>query len=146
VCPMLPLPLLFSTSYVLCAQCYQCLSCFLRPMSCVPNVTNASPVFYVLCLVCPMLPMPLLFTSSYVLCAQCYQCLSCFLRPMSCVPNVTNASPVFYVLCLVCLMLPMPLQLSLWFIFNLEKTDVKKQSDSNLDFKRRHSRCLVSNI
>ena len=85
-------------------------------------------------------------SSSYVLCAQCYQCLSCFLRHMSCVPNVTNASPVFYVLCLVCLMLPMPLQLSLWFIFNLEKTDVKKQSDSNLDFKRRHSRCLVSNI
>ena len=115
VCPMLPVSLnCFSSSCVLCAQCYQYLWIVcLRPVSCVPNVISISELFvFVLCLVCPMLSVSLnCLSSSCVLCAQCYQCLWIVCRrPVSCVPNVTSVSGLFvFVLCLVCPMLPVSL-------------------------------------
>ena len=100
VCPMLTLSLdCLSSSCILCAQCWQCLSIvYLHPVSCVPNVDIVSQVFiYILYLVCPMLTVSLdCLSSSCILCTQCWQCLSIvYLHPVSCVPNVDSVSRVF---------------------------------------------------
>ena len=82
VCPMLTLSLeCLSSSCILCAQCWQCLSIvYLHPVSCVPNVDIVSR----------------LLSSSCILCTHCWQCLSIvYLNPVSCVPNVDSVSRVF---------------------------------------------------
>ena len=73
VCPMLTLSVeCLSSSCILCAQCWQCLSIVYRhPVSCVPNVDIVSRLFiFILYLVYPMLTLSLdcLF-SSCILCA-----------------------------------------------------------------------------
>ena len=100
VCPMLTLSLdCLSSSCILCAQCWQCLSIvYLHPVSCVPNVDSVSRLFiFILYLVCPMLTLSLeCLSTSCILCAQCWQCLSIvYLHPVSCVPNVDSVSRVF---------------------------------------------------
>ena len=94
VCPMLTLSLeCLSSSCILCAQCWQCLSIvylhpcilctqywqclsivYLHPVSCVPNVDSVSRLFvFILYLVCPMLTLSLeCLSSSCILCAQCW--------------------------------------------------------------------------
>jgi hypothetical protein len=82
-----------SSSCILCAQCWQCLSIVcLHPVSCVPNVDIVSPLFvFILYLMCPMLTLSLhCFSSSCILCAKCRYCLSIVcLHPVSCVPMLT---------------------------------------------------------
>ena len=97
VCPMLTLSVeCLSSSCILCAQCWQCLSIVYRhPVSCVPNVDIVSR-----CL-----------SSSCILCTQCWHCLSivCF-HPVSCVPNVDSVSRMFiFILYLVYPMLTLSL-------------------------------------
>ena len=88
-----------SSSYILCAQCWQCLSIvYLHPVSCVPNVDSVSRLFvFILYLVYPMLTLSLdCLSSSCILCTQCWQCLSIvYLHPVSCVRNVGSVSRVF---------------------------------------------------
>ena len=88
-----------SSSCILCAQCWQCLSIvFLHPVSCVPNVGIVSRLFiFILYLVYPMLTVSLdCLSSSCILCAQCWHCLSSvYLHPVSCVPNVDIVSRLF---------------------------------------------------
>ena len=139
VCPMLTLSLdCLSSSCILCAQCWQCLSIvYLHPVSCVPNVDSVSRLFiFILYLVCPMLTLSLeCLSTSCILCAQCWQCLSIvYLHPVSCVPNVDSVSRLFiFILYLVCLMLIVSLEclssscflcpnvdiVSRWFVFIL---------------------------
>ena len=73
VCPMLTLSLdCLSSSCILCAQCWQCLSIVcLHPVSCVPNVDIVSRLFiFILYLVYPMLTVSLdCLSSSCILCA-----------------------------------------------------------------------------
>ena len=133
VCPMLTLSLeCLSSSCILCAQCWQCLSIvYLHPVSCVPNVNIVCRVFiFILYLVCPMLTVsldclssscifvyPMLtlsldcLSSSCILCAQCWHCLSIvYLHPVSCVPNVDIVSRLFiFILYLVYPMLTVSL-------------------------------------
>ena len=111
VCPVLTLSMdCLSSSCILCAQCWQCLSIVcLHPVSCVPNVDIVSGLFvFILYLVCPMLTVSLdcLF-SSCILCAQCWQCISIVCRhPVSCVPSVDIVYGLFvFILYLVCPML-----------------------------------------
>ena len=72
-CPMLTLSLdCLSSSCILCAQCWQCLSIVcLHPVSCVPNVDIVSRLFiFILYLVYPMLTVSLdCLSSSCILCA-----------------------------------------------------------------------------
>ena len=116
VCPMLTLSLeCLSSSCILCAQCWQCLSIvYLHPVSCVPNVNIVCRVFiFILYLVCPMLTVSLdCLSSSCILCTQCWHCLSIvYLHPVSCVPNVDIVSRLFvFILYLVCLMLTVSLE------------------------------------
>ena len=103
-----------SSSCILCAQCWQCLSIvFLHPVSCIPNVDSVSRLFiFILYLVCPMLTLSLeCLSSSCILCTQCWQCLSIvYLHPVSCVPNVDSVSRFFiFILYLVCPMLTLSL-------------------------------------
>ena len=103
-----------SSSCILCAQCWQCLSIvYLHPVSCVPNVDSVSPLFFfILYLVYPMLTVSLdCLSSSCILCAQCWHCLSSvYLHPVSCVPNVDIVSRLFiFILYLVCPMLTVSL-------------------------------------
>ena len=88
-----------SSSCILCAQCWQCLSIVcLHPVSCVPNVDIVSRLFiFILYLVYPMLTVSLdCLSSSCILCAQCWHCLSSvYLHPVSCVPNVDIVSRLF---------------------------------------------------
>ena len=88
-----------SSSSILCAQCWQCLSIVcLHPVSCVPNVGIVSRLFiFILYLVYPMLTVSLdCLSSSCILCAQCWHCLSSvYLHPVSCVPNVDIVSRLF---------------------------------------------------
>ena len=100
-----------SSSCILCAQCWQCLSIvFLHPVSCVPNVGIVSRLFiFILYLVFPMLTQSRdtvnigytryridCLSSSCILCAQCWHCLSSvYLHPVSCVPNVDIVSRLF---------------------------------------------------
>ena len=74
VYPMLTVSLdYFSSSCILCTQCWQCLSIvYLHPVSCVPNVDIVSRVFiFILYLVCPMLTVSLDYlSSSCILCTQ----------------------------------------------------------------------------
>ena len=115
VYPMLTVSLdCLSSSCILCAQCWQCLSIvYLHPVSCVPNVDSVSRLFiFILYLVCPMLTVSLdCLSSSCILCTQCWQCLSIvYLHPVSCVPNVDIVSRVFiFILYLVCPMLTVSL-------------------------------------
>ena len=100
VCPMLTLSVeCLSSSCILCAQCWQCLSIVYRhPVSCVPNVDIVSRLFiFILYLVYPMLTLSLdCLSSSCILCTQCWHCLSIvYLHPVSCVPNVDSVSGVF---------------------------------------------------
>ena len=73
VCPMLTVSLeCLSSSCILCAQCWQCLSIVFRhPVSCVPNVDIVSRLFiFILYLVYPMLTVSLdCLSSSCILCA-----------------------------------------------------------------------------
>ena len=73
VYPMLTLSLdCLSSSCILCAQCWQCLSIvYLHPVSCVPNVDIVSRLFiFILYLVYPMLTVSLeCLSSSCILCA-----------------------------------------------------------------------------
>ena len=89
--PMLTLSLdCLSSSCILCAQCWHCLS----------------SVYLHLYLVCPMLTVSLdCLSSSCILCTQCWHCLSIvYLHPVSCVPNVDSVSRLFiFILYLVCL-------------------------------------------
>ena len=89
-----------SSSCILCAQCWQCLSIVcLHPVSCVPNVGIVSRLFiFILYLVYPMLTVSLdCLSSSCILCAQCWHCLSSvYLHPVSCVPNVDIVSRLFF--------------------------------------------------
>ena len=103
-----------SSSCILCAQCWQCLSIVcLHPVSCVPNVDIVSRLFiFILYLVYPMLTVSLdCLSSSCILCAQCWHCLSIvYLHPVSCVPNVDSVSRLFiFILYLVCPMLTLSL-------------------------------------
>ena len=122
-----------SSSCILCAQCWQCLSIvclhpvscvpnvdivlssivYLHPVSCVPNVDSVSRLFiFILYLVCPMLTLSLeCLSSSCILCAQCWHCLSIvYLHPVSCVPNVDSVSRLFvFILYLVYPMLTLSL-------------------------------------
>ena len=103
-----------SSSCILCAQCWQCLSIvYLHPVSCVPNVDIVSRLFiFILYLVYPMLTVSLdCLSSSCILCAQCWHCLSSvYLHPVSCVPNVDIVSRLFiFILYLVCPMLTVSL-------------------------------------
>ena len=85
-----------SSSCILCAQCWQCLSIvYLHPVSCVPNVDIVSRLFiFILYLVYPMLTVS----------------LDCLSYPVSCVPNVDIVSRVFiFILYLVCPMLTLSL-------------------------------------
>ena len=115
VCPMLTVSLDgLSSSCILCAQCWQCLSIVcLHPVSCVPNVDIVSRLFiFILYLVYPMLTVSLDYlSSSCILCAQCWHCLSIiYLHPVSCVPNVDSVSRLFiFILYLVCPMLTLSL-------------------------------------
>ena len=115
VYPMLTVSLdCLSSSCILCAQCWQCLSSvYLHPVSCVPNVDIVSRLFiFILYLVYPMLTASLdCLSSSCILCTQCWQCLSIiYLHPVSCVPNVGIVSRVFiFILYLVCPMLTLSL-------------------------------------
>ena len=88
-----------SSSYILCAQCWQCLSIVcLHPVSCVPNADIVSRLFiFILYLVYPMLTVSLdCLSSSCILCPQCWHCLSIvYLHPVSCVPNVDSVSRLF---------------------------------------------------
>ena len=88
-----------SSSCILCAQCWQCLSIVcLQPVSCVPNVDIVSRLFiFILYLVYPMLTVSLdCLSSSCILCPQCWHCLSIvYLHPVSCVPNVDSVSRLF---------------------------------------------------
>ena len=88
-----------SSSCILCAQCWQCLSIvYLHPVSCVPNVDIVSRLFiFILYLVYPMLTVSLdCLSSSCILCPQCWHCLSIvYLHPVSCVPNVDSVSRLF---------------------------------------------------
>ena len=88
-----------SSSCILCAQCWQCLSIVcLHPVSCVPNVDIVSRLFiFILYLVYPMLTVSLdCLSSSCILCPQCWHCLSIvYLHPVSCVPNVDSVSRLF---------------------------------------------------
>ena len=88
-----------SSSCILCAQCWQCLSIvYLHPVSCVPNVDSVSPLFFfILYLVYPMLTVSLdCLSSSCILCPQCWHCLSIvYLHPVSCVPNIDSISRLF---------------------------------------------------
>ena len=127
-----------SSSCILCAQCWQCLSIvYLHPVSCVPNVDIVSRLFiFILYLVCPMLTVSLdCLSSSCILCTQCWHCLSIvYLHPVSCVPNVDSVSRLFiFILYLVCVMLTVSLEclssscilcpnvdsVSRWFVFIL---------------------------
>jgi hypothetical protein len=85
-----------SSSCILCAQCWQCLSIVcLHPVSCLPNVDSVSRLFiFILYLVYPMLTVSLhCLSSSCILCAHCWHCLSIvYLHPVSCVPNVDSVS------------------------------------------------------
>ena len=116
VCPMLTVSLDgLSSSCILCAQCWQCLSIVcLHPVSCVPNVDIVSRLFiFILYLVYPMLTVSLDYlSSSCILCAQCWHCLSIiYLHPVSCVPNVDSVSRLFiFILYLVCPMLTLSLE------------------------------------
>ena len=103
-----------SSSCILCAQCWQCLSIVcLHPVSCVPNVGIVSRLFiFILYLVYPMLTVSLdCLSSSCILCAQCWHCLSSvYLHPVSCVPNVDIVSRLFiFILYLVYPMLTVSL-------------------------------------
>ena len=93
------LSIVLSSSCILCAQCWQCLSIVcLHPVSCVPNVDSVSRLFvFILYLVYPMLTLSLdCLSSSCILCTQCWQCLSIvYLHPVSCVRNVDSVSRVF---------------------------------------------------
>ena len=93
------LSIVLSSSCILCTQCWQCLSIvYLHPVSCVPNVDIVSRVFiFILYLVCPMLTVSLdCLSSSCILCTQCWHCLSIvYLHPVSCVPNDDSVSRVF---------------------------------------------------
>ena len=115
VCPMLTVSLdCFSSSCILCTQCWHCLSIvYLHHVSCVPNVDIVSRVFiFILYLVCPMLTLSLDYLfSSCILCTQCWQRLSIVcLHPVSCVPNVDSVSRLFiFILYLVCPMLTLSL-------------------------------------
>ena len=95
-----------SSSCILCAQCWQCLSIVcLHPVSCVPNVGIVSRLFiFILYLVYPMLTVSLdCLSSSCILCAQCWHCLSSvYLHPVSCVPNVDIVSRLFISSCILC--------------------------------------------
>ena len=97
VCPMLTLSLeCLSTSCILYAQCWQCLSIvYLHPVSCVPNVDSVSRLFvFILYLVCLMLTVSLECLSS--------SCILC--------PNVDIVSRWFvFILYLVCPMLTVSL-------------------------------------
>ena len=88
-----------SSSCILCAQCWQCLSIVcLHPVSCVPNVDIVSRLFiFILYLVYPMLTVSFdCLSSSCILCPQCWQCLSIvYLHPVSCVPNIDSISRLF---------------------------------------------------
>ena len=116
VYPMLTVSLdYFSSSCILCTQCWQCLSIvYLHPVSCVPNVDIVSRVFiFILYLVCPMLTVSLDYlSSSCILCTQYWQCLSIvYLHPVSFVPNVDIVSRLFiFILYLVCPMLTLSLE------------------------------------
>ena len=114
VCPMLTLSLeCLSTSCILCAQCWQCLSIvYLHPVSCVPNVDSVSRLFiFILYLVCLMLIVSLECLSHPVSCVPCWHCLSMVcLHPVSCVPNVDSVSRLFvFILYLVYPMLTLSL-------------------------------------
>ena len=127
VCPMLTLSIdCLSSSCILCAQCWQCLSIvYLHPVSCVPNFDSVSRLFiFILYLVCPMLTLSLeCLSSSCILCAQCWhnrETLSTlgtqdtgsivYLHPVSCVPNVDIVSRLFiFILYLVYPMLTVSL-------------------------------------
>ena len=103
-----------SSSCILCAQCWQCLSIVcLHPVSCVPNVDIVSRLFiFILYLVYPMLTVSLdCLSSSCILCPQCWHCLSIvYLHPVSCVPNVDSVSRLFvFILYLVYPMLTVSL-------------------------------------
>ena len=107
VCPMLTLSLdCLSSSCILCAQCWQCLSIVcLHPVSCVPNVDIVSRLFiFILYLVYPMLTVSLdCLSSSCILCAQCWQCLSSvYLHPVSCVPMLTVSLDGLSSSCILC--------------------------------------------
>ena len=97
VCPMLTVSLdCLSSSCILCAQCWQCLSIvFLHPVSCIPNVDSVSRLFiFILYLVCLMLTVSLECLSS--------SCILC--------PNVDSVSRVFiFILYLVYPMLTVSL-------------------------------------
>ena len=88
-----------SSSCILCAQCWQCLSIVcLHPVSCVPNVDIVSRLFiFILYLVYPMLTVSFdCLSSSCILCPQCWHCLSIvYLHPVSCVPNIDSISRLF---------------------------------------------------
>ena len=88
-----------SSSCILCAQCWQCLSIVcLHPVSCVPNVDIVSRLFiFILYLVYPMLTVSFdCLSSSCILCPQCWHCLSIvYPHPVSCVPNIDSISRLF---------------------------------------------------
>ena len=97
VCPMLTVSLdCFSSSCILCTQCWHCLSIvYLHPVSCVPNVDSVSRLFIlILYLVCLMLTVSVECLSS--------SCILC--------PNVDSVSRWFvFILYLVCPMLTVSL-------------------------------------
>ena len=88
-----------SSSCILCAQCWQCLSIVYRhPVSGLPNVDSVSGLFiFILYLVYPMLTVSLdCLSSSSIWLTQCWQCLSIvYLHPVSCAPNVDSVSGLF---------------------------------------------------
>ena len=103
-----------SSSCILCAQCWQCLSIVcLHPVSCVPNVDIVSRLFiFILYLVYPMLTVSLdCLSSSCILCAQCWHCLSIvYLHPVILCTHVDSVSRLFiFILYLVCPMLTLSL-------------------------------------
>jgi hypothetical protein len=120
VCPMLTLSLkCFSSSCILCAQCWYCISIVcLHPVSCVPNVDSVSRWFvFIPYLASPMLTVSLdCFSSSCILFPQCWQRLAIVcLHLVSCVPNVDSVSRLFvFILYLVCPMLTVSLDSSVF--------------------------------
>ena len=115
VYPMLTVSLdCVSSSCILCAQCWHCLSsCYLHPVSCVPNVDIVSRLFIFICILCTQCwqRLSIVCLHPVSLCTQCWQCLSIiYLHPVSCVPNVDIVSRVFiFILYLVCPMLTVSL-------------------------------------
>ena len=133
VYPMLTVSLdCLSSSCILCAQCWQCLSivylhpvsfcaqcwhclsiAYLHPVSCVPNVDSVSRFVYLHPVSCvPNVDsVSRVFIFILYLVSQCWQCLSMVcLHPVSCVPNVDSVSRLFiFILYLVYPMLTLSL-------------------------------------